>query len=180
MTRYIIHNTGYIEVNCSLTPLKDMYRIGMQMSLPKNFDKISFFGRGPHENYIDRKLSAKLGIYSGKVKDFLGNYVNPQENANHMDVRWASLTDEKGMGIKFESSCKNLLNISAWPYSIYDLEEADHIHRLPTRDFIMFNIDYMQCGIGNDLSGYSSLKEEYKINKNVKYDYGFIIYKCDN
>lgn len=177
MTRYIIHNAGYIEVNCSLTPLKDMYRIGMQMSLPKNFDRISFFGRGPHENYIDRKLSAKLGIYSGKVKDFLGNYVNPQENANHTDVRWTSLTDEKGMGIKIESSYKNLLNISAWPYSIYDLEQADHIHRLPERDFIMLNIDYMQCGIGNDLSGYPSLKEEYKINKNIKYDYGFIIYK---
>jgi beta-galactosidase len=174
-TIYTIDSDGAITVEHSITPKKDMYRIGMQVALPSRFNVLAWFGRGPHETYSDRKTGAKIGIYKGSVKEMAHNYMRPQENGNRTDVRWASLTDAEGRGIMVEDASGNLLNVSAWPYSMEDLEKAGHIHELPERDFTTFNIDYMQCGVGGDLPGVAVVHDEYKIQKDKTYKYSFKI-----
>ena len=120
----------------------------MQMALLNQFDKMTWYGRGPHENYWDRNTGAAVGLYSGQVEDLIHDYVRPQENANRTDVRWVSFTDKDGIGLL--AVAMPLLSISAWPYSTEDLERARHINELPRRDSITVNLDYRQMGVGGD------------------------------
>jgi beta-galactosidase len=175
ITIYRINSKGEIEVRHSITPKKDMYKIGMSLQLPNKYSSLTWFGKGPHENYIDRNTGAKIAIHSGEVKSLIHNYMRPQENGNHTEVRWASLTDNNGQGIYINHLNENLLNINAWPYSLKDLELAQHIHELPEREFNTLNIDYVQCGVGGDLPGVANLHEAYKIHKNMGYEYAFTI-----
>ncbi len=147
----------------------------MQMHLPNSFSQLSFFGKGPHETYIDRKNGAKLGIYTGQVEEFVHDYMRPQENGNLTEVRWAELTNSKGEGIRIEDLGGTLLNVSAWPYSQDDLNEANHIHELPKRDFVTFNIDLVQRGVGGDLPGMINLHDAYILHKDREYRYSFTI-----
>jgi len=101
-----------------------------------------------HENYEDRKTSAAVGLYSARVDELIHDYVYPQENGNRTDVRWVSVTDSEGKGFKITDVEGNFLNFSAWPYTLKDLEKAEHIHELPRREEITFNIDYRQRGVG--------------------------------
>jgi beta-galactosidase len=172
-TLYTINSAGEVEVTHSLTPCKNMYKIGMAMALPEQYDYLSWYGRGPHENYIDRNTGAKIGIYSGRVKDLIHQYMRPQENSNRTDVRWLSLLDSNKQGVFIEGIHGTKLNISAWPYSLEDLESAKHIHELPQRAFMTLNIDYMQCGVGGDFPGVANVHEEFKIQKNKNYTYSF-------
>ncbi|MHC4159034.1 MAG: beta-galactosidase small subunit [Planctomycetota bacterium] len=151
-TTYTIYGTGDVIVNNSLKPenlkVPEMPRFGMQMAIPGRFSTMTWFGRGPHETYEDRKTGAAVGLYSGPVEDLIHDYVRPQENANRTDVRWLALTDEDGFGLLAVGL--PLLSVSAWPYSMEDLESAKHIHELPRRDTITVNLDYKQMGVGGD------------------------------
>lgn len=177
ITEYIINSEGQISVRHVITPLKDMYRIGMTMSMPCDYDNLTWFGRGPQENYVDRNTGARISIYSGKIEELIHNYMRPQENGNRTDVRWVSIANNDGNGIFIGGEGGTLLNISAWPYSQEDLEKAKHLYELPKRDFNTFNIDYMQCGVGGDLPGVANLHDEFKIHKNKTYEYNYVISK---
>lgn len=176
---YTFKADGTINVEHSITPRKDMYRIGMQAALPKQYDTMTWYGRGFHETYEDRKTGARVGIYKGKANELISSYMRPQENGNRTDVRWASVTDGNGRGIMIEDAYGTLLNVSMWPYSMEDLDRAAHIHELPHRDFVTLNIDYRQCGVGGDLPGVAALHDQYKLHKGKTYRYGFTIKKAD-
>ncbi|UCF42931.1 MAG: beta-galactosidase, partial [Planctomycetota bacterium] len=120
----------------------------MQMGIPGRFNNMTWYGRGPHENYWDRKTSAAVGVYSGRVQDLIHNYVRPQENGNRTDVRWVTLTGDDGLGLLVVGM--PLLSVTAWPYTMEDLERARHINELPERDTIALNLDYKQMGVGGD------------------------------
>jgi beta-galactosidase len=124
---------------------------------------------------LDRKTSGALGIYTGKVDKLIHNYVKPQENGNRTDVRWAALTNEENIGLFVSDIGGTHLSISAWPYSLEDLESATHPYDLPTREFITFNIDYKQCGVGGDIPAMAMLHEKYKLKKGEDYSYTFRI-----
>ncbi|UCD01393.1 MAG: DUF4981 domain-containing protein [Promethearchaeota archaeon] len=171
---YIIYSTGEIVINNTFEPKKDLIRFGMQMSIPKEFNKISWFGRGPHETMFDRKTGAPIGIYSTIIENFIHNYVRPQENANRTDVRWVTFTNANESGVYIADIGSTYLNISAWPYTMEDLEEADHINELPRRENITINIDYKQQGVGGDRIGILDVREEYKLKKNKKLNYCFL------
>ncbi|TFG20179.1 MAG: DUF4981 domain-containing protein [Promethearchaeota archaeon] len=171
--RYTIHNNGEIEVSCSYTPKKRMIKMGMTAQIPITFSNVKWFGRGPHENYEDRKTGAAIGLYELPISEFIHNYVRPQENSNRCDVRWASFTNEEGNGIKFVGG--NPFNLSAWPYSLEDLESAKHINELPEHDFITVNIDHKQEGVGGDDSWGAPVHKQYQIPKNIEYKYSFRI-----
>jgi len=150
-TVYTIFGGGEIIIHNSLKPgkeLPNLPRFGMQMAIPEEFNLMTWMGRGPHESYWDRKTGAPVGIYSGFVEDQIHQYVRPQENGNKTDVRWVSLTNDKDIGLLAIGI--PLLSISAWPYSMKDLEKARHINELPNRDFITVNLDYKQMGVGGD------------------------------
>ncbi|MFX1242067.1 MAG: glycoside hydrolase family 2 TIM barrel-domain containing protein [Promethearchaeota archaeon] len=172
---YTVYSTGEIMINNTFTPRKDLIRFGMQMSIPKEFNRMSWFGRGPHETMFDRKTGAPIGIYSGFIEDLIHNYVRPQENGNRTDIRWVNFTNENDKGIFITDIGSNYLNVSAWPYTMEDLEKARHINELPKRENITINIDCKQQGVGGDRIGILDVREEYKLKKNKQLHYCFLI-----
>ncbi len=150
---YTVYGSGEVLINNTLNPGKDLPelpRIGMQMEMPGEFSTMRWFGRGPQESYQDRKTGYAIGIYEENVYHPEHVYVRPQENGNKTDVRWASWTNKNGFGLM--AIGQPLINASAWPYTMADLEKAQHINELPARDTITVNIDYGQTGVGGDTS----------------------------
>ena len=127
--------------------LPDLFRIGMQMAVSAEFDEIEYYGKGPHETYVDRQLGAKIAHYQSSVEDFGTPYIDPQENGNRMGVRWIQFTNAEGAGLHITG---DRINASAWPYSQEDLDAAKHTYDLPRRDFNFIRLDYGQTGLGGD------------------------------
>jgi beta-galactosidase len=156
---YIITGDGKIEVVSSFETKKeklpDMPRFGLRWELPVNFDNLKYYGRGPHENYVDRNRSAFIGIFSGKVADQYFNYVRPQENGYKTDVRWFELRNENGMGIRV--SGKPLIGFSTLHNLIedFDMENMDdyrHTNDVVKKDGVFICTDLKMMGVAGDNS----------------------------
>jgi len=164
-TIYTVYGNGDIIIDSTFTPvgdnLPDLPRFGMQMAVPGRFNKFTWLGRGPHETYWDRKTGAAFGLYSGHVNNIIHRYVRPQENGNRSDVRWMALTDREGVGLVAVGM--PAIDVSAWPFTMQDLEKAKHIHELPQRDTITVNLDYKQMGVGGDDSWGARTHSEYTL-----------------
>jgi len=174
-SNYRIYGNGEIIVENIFTPSKNMLKFGMQMSISNQYNKITWYGRGPHENYWDRKTGAPVGLYSCNVDDFKFDYVRPQENGNRCDIRGITFTNENGLGIA--AIGLPLISVSAWPYTEDDLENAEHVNELPKRETITINLDYKQRGVGTGLQldafrGTPTIKK-YRLEKNKPYKYCF-------
>jgi len=174
-TTYTIYGNGDILIENKFTPSKNMIRFGMQMAISGEFNRMTWFGRGPHETMLDRKTGAAVGIYSGFVKNLIHPYIRPQENGNRTDVRWVAMTNIEGSGILISDLGGTNLSISAWPYTMKDLEEAKHNHDLPQREHITLNVDYKQQGVGGDLPALALLHSKYKLKAKIEYKYCFCI-----
>jgi beta-galactosidase len=151
---YTIYGSGDVVVDTHVVPGSDLPplpRIGLQMRLPGQYEAFSWYGRGPHETYADRKLGAKVGVYSGTVDDQYVPYVVPQENGNKTDVRWVTLTNEDGVGLLAVGM--PLLNASAHHFTTEDLTQAAHTYELTWQDDVTLNLDYAQSGLGNESCG---------------------------
>jgi beta-galactosidase len=178
-TRFEVDTKGAVRVTMSLNPigkLPELPRFGMQLAVPANFNKISYYGRGPHENYSDRNSSALVSRYQTNIEQFIHNYTRPQENGNRTDVRWLALTDEKGMGLLFVG--QPTMSVSAWPYSQEDLNQSSHINELPRRSSNTVNIDAVQMGVGGDDSWGALPHPQYSITP-VERKYSFTIEPLD-
>jgi beta-galactosidase len=172
---YTIYGNGDIVVESFFEPgmeLPNLPRFGMQMGIPGEFSTMTWYGRGPHESYWDRKSGAAVGIYSGSVREQIHAYIRPQEVGNKTDVRWVTLTNEEGAGLRITGL--PLLSISAWPFSMSDLERADHTFDLNFRNFVTLNIDYKQMGVGGDNSWGARPHPEYTLPAKP-YNYSFRI-----
>ena len=167
---YNIYGNGVIIIRNEFTPIQRMIRFGMQTSLPKEYNKMTWYGKGPHETMFDRKTGAAIGIYSDSIENLIHPYVRPQENGNRTDVRWVMMTNNNGNGLLISDVGGTKLSVSAWPYSMEDLESAKHNHELPSREFITFNIDYKQCGVGTFW-----YHRKYMLEGNKKYSYTFLL-----
>ena len=172
---YTVYGDGNIVIKSSIKPSINMARFGMQLTVKNEFNQLTWFGRGPHETMLDRKTSGAIKIYSGKVDELIHNYIRPQENSNRTDVRWAALTNKESVGLFVSDIGGTYLSISAWPYSLEDLELAKHTYDLPKREFITFNIDYKQQGVGGDIPALASLHKKYILKSNEEYSYTFRI-----
>lgn len=167
---YKIHGNGKIDIESSLDlkqgKLPDMPRFGMRWELPVNFDNLKYFGRGPHENYIDRKSSAFVGLYESKVADQYFNYVRPQENGYKTEVRWFELKNENGIGIKV--SGENLLGFSTLHNPIEDFDQENHgdyrhTNDIVKKDGVFITTDLMMMGVAGDNSWGAKPYEEYAV-----------------
>jgi len=170
---YRIFGSGDVLVDAEYkpnAPLPELPRFGMQMAMPGGFSKMTWLGRGPHETYWDRKTGAAVGLYAGSVADALHPYARPQENANRTDVRWLAMTNADGAGLLAVG--RPLLSISAWPYTMKDLESARHTNELPRRDTVTVNLDYKQTGVGGDNSWGARTHAQYTL-VNRAYVYSF-------
>jgi beta-galactosidase len=143
------------------------------MVLPKDYKNIKYYGRGPHENYSDRKASALLGLYNTTPQDMeTEHYVRSQSMGNREDVRWISLTDGQHKGIKI--SAKNNLNFSALHFSDIDIAATTHDFELNgiRKPEIYLNLDCIQQGLGNASCGPRPLPQ-YIIPVNTPISYSF-------
>ncbi len=135
-------------------------RVGVSMALPPGYETLTWYGRGPHENYRDRLLSAAVGVYSGAVSDQLYPYIMPQESGNKTEVRWAALTNAAGEGLLVYGA--PTLELSAHHYTAQDLTNAQHTIDLQPRPETILNLDYAQGGLGNGSCGPGVL-EQYQL-----------------
>ncbi len=156
---YSFYGDGRVDVSYRFNPekfdLPEMPRLGVKFRIAKQFDNVTWFGRGPGENYVDRKSAAFVGKYSMKAGEMVFPYIRPQETGNRCDVRWAELRDKKGNGIRITGS--PVFDFTAHHYEISDLDPGEkkaqrHATDLKERDFVNIFVDYMQMGVGGDTS----------------------------
>ena len=153
-TTYTIYGTGDLLLATQFTPLRalpELPRVGLELLLPACFEHVQWYGRGPHENYVDRMESALVGVYAGTVKQQYVPYLRPQENGNKADVRWAALLDAHGLGLLAVGM--PLLNFSAHHYTTDDLTQARHPHELTRIPQTVLHLDYRQAGLGSNSCG---------------------------
>ena len=149
-----------------------MPKFGMRMRLPADFTHIEYYGRGPWENYPDRKCSAFLGRYTMPLSEFETEYIHPQDNGCRTDVRWFNISDgKKTLCIEgYQPLC-----IRAWDYGEEDLEKAAHPHEIQRGRFVNLNIDLNVHGVGGiDTWGQRTLPQ-YTIDGNKPHQYSFIL-----
>lgn len=172
---YRVYPDGRLYVFHSAVPTKGMLRFGYQMTMDKSMEYITWYGRGPKPTYIDRKLGSKIDLYKSSVTDFEYRYMRPQESSNRCDVRYFTLTDKNGFGIKVNAYYDNPINFSAYHYTTDGLEKATHINDIPYEDITTVNIDHRQLGVGGDLPGQAFVREPYTMPKGQKQEYSFVI-----
>ena len=172
---YTINRQGELMVSHQVIPRRDMFRIGFTTRIQGGFSTFRWYGKGPHENYIDRCEGAQTAVHQGDISELYHLYMRPQENGNRTGIRWLQVHDQEGKGFRVTDQGGEFLHFSAWPFSQEDLEAARHIHELKFGDFITVNIDLKQRGVGGDLPGMAALHEEFKIPKNKKYSLTFTL-----
>ena len=178
--RYRVTGDGDITVEVRFAPaarnLPEIPRIGMTMVLPAEFKLVKWFGRGPQDNYIDKKTAAFVGIYSAAVPGTLIPYVSVQEYGNRTDVRWAAITDEGGAGLLVTGLPQ--FDFSAIPYTAEDLTNEKRGDKHPAdvakREATVLSLDYGQMGVGGDDSWGAMTHPQYKLGVH-EYDYAFRI-----
>ena len=172
---YGINSVGDIKVEADYRPTQAdiplIPKFGMRMRLTSDFDKVEYYGRGPWENYPDRKLGYDIGHYTMPLADFQVDYVRPQDNGNRCDVRWLTLSSD-GCSMRIDGG--QALCIRAWDYGEENLN-VKHPYELKRGDFVNLNIDLNIHGVGGaDTWGKRTLPE-YTIDGNQSYHYSFVI-----
>jgi beta-galactosidase len=148
--KYMISGTGEITIEHSVIPDGDMAswlpRIGLEWILDRSLVNAGWYGRGPQENYPDRKSGYKIGNYKSTVEEMYEPYLIPQDYGLRTDNRWVRMTDSNGTGLEFSGN--RLFNFSAQPYSSDNLTKAVYTYQLEPFDGITFNFDYATSGVG--------------------------------
>lgn len=189
---YLIDRDGKIKLTHQFkknTPdLAELPRMGVNLILPSEYSNVEYYGRGPWENYIDRKTAAFVDVYKAKVADFYVPYIRPQENGNRTDVRWASFTNEAGNGILIKAVDKiefgahhNLNQDFEWKNPLNIQSQADqsdvvnfHTTDIKPRKLVSVNIDFMQMGVGGDNTWGARTHEKYRMH-NTEYEYSYYL-----
>lgn len=175
---YTVWANGELEVDYNLTKgeeIPEMLRVGLQCESVNTISDITYYGRGPWENYSDRNASAMIGVYKTTPSEMEYDYVVPQENGNRTDVRWIALKNKYRGGIQIIGS--EPLSVSVWETSQAGLEKAKHINEIENlKDGLTLNIDHIQTGLGgtDSWSMKSRPYENVRLLKN-NYSYSFTI-----
>ena len=182
---YTLTAEGEVVVRQQLTVDKEakisqLPRYGMQLQMPKQYDEVTYYGRGPVENYCDRNSSEFIGIYNNKVADEYYPYVRPQESGNHTDVRWFRVQDKQGRGLEFYSNAP--MEASALNFLTEDLDDGmskdnkidRHSGDLVERPLTQVHIQQRQMGLGCVNSWGAWPRQEYMLPYQ-NYDFTFVI-----
>lgn len=179
---YVINNEGAIKVTQKMTTDKkvkvsNMFRFGMQMQMPRSFETIEYYGRGPIENYIDRNHCTNLGIYRQSVTEQFYSYIRPQENGTRTDIRWWRMINKAGNGIEVVAASP--FSASALHYTIESLDEGwskqqGHSPEVEEADLTNLCIDKIQAGLGCVNSWGSIALPEYQVPYQ-DYEFTFIL-----
>lgn len=155
----------------------ELPRLGMRMIFGEDYKDFTYYGRGPWENYSDRKESSFVGLYEQSTFEQLFPYVRPQESGNKSDVRWLELTNDEGIGVRVEGL--QPLSVSAMPYRSEDLDpgltkKQMHYSDIEPRREVVLHVDLAQRGLGGDDSWGAEPHEAYRLMAD-SYSYGYII-----
>lgn len=172
---FTITSDGSILVESSFTARKELERFGFQVSLPKEFQQVTYYGLGPQETMPDRLLGAHVARFKTTVDQLNHQYVRPQENGNRSQVRWMNIHAESGNGIAIKHAGEQLFNFSVWPYTQDQLADATHIHELVKADLITLNIDLLQKGVGGDIPAAGKPHDEYRLLPGETFKFSFVI-----
>jgi len=182
-TQYTIFGNGMVKVLNSLVSqdekLPVIPRVGMKMQIPFAYENIDFFGRGPMENYWDRKACAFVGKYHQTVKEQYTPYVRPQDNGHKTDIRWFALSNNSGNGLLVVAD--SLIEFTALNNPREDFDAGidknvnlKHINDIKTRDLVELHIDFKEMGLGGDNSWGARPHKEYNLYPSAKgYQFGF-------
>ncbi len=174
---YTAYTDGQVKVDATFTTPEHVVlpRYGLEMHLVPGLENVEYYGYGPMENYRDRRSSARLGRYSTTVSNMEERYVRPESMGNREDVRWLTITDNKGMGVKVTSL--DGMNFSAQHYDDMDLvKNVTNYHELPRikKAETVLTLDAAQLGLGNASCGPGPLKQ-YELLPNHDYTLSFMI-----
>ena len=163
---FIIAGDGKMTIRHRVNPEGTMPlwlpRIGLTLTLDKNLNRIDWYGRGPQENYPDRKTGYRIGCYHSTIQDMYEPYLIPQDHGLRTDNRWVRLTDSQGAGLQF--SMNELFNFNTYPYSTDNLTKATYTYQLQEQDGFTFNLDYATSGVGCTARG---IFEAYRVAPQV-------------
>ena len=182
---YTLQADGSIVVRQQLkadreAKVPNLFRYGMQLQMPAEYNVIEYYGRGPIENYIDRHSSEFIGIYNNKVADEYYPYVRPQESGNHTDVRWLRVKNQQGRGLEFysnapmETSALNYLTEDLDDGPVKDKKHGRHSGDLEPRPLTQVHIQQRQMGLGCVNSWGAWPRGEYQLPYQ-DYDFTFVI-----
>lgn len=209
--RYTVYANGVMHVgvqyNAAAAGTPDLPRIGMRFRVPEKMDNLEYFGRGPEENYADRKYGTNVGHYKNSVSGEYFPYVRPQETGHHTDTRWLALSRSKGAGLLIDAD--DIIEFNALHNSVEDFDseestrpyqwknystedpknDADakniipkqtHINDITEQPFVEVNVDFRMMGLGGDDSWGADVYEQYKIAADKDYSYGFTLVPMKN
>ena len=164
-----LHTEGTDEVLATFTchgSLPPLPRLGLRFRIPADYSHIEYYGRGPWDNYPDRKTSALVGRYFSTVSEQYTHYPRPQDNGNHEDCSYVKLSTDNGQSITFKASGSEPFSFSALPYSVEDIQAAKHDYELKPSGYVDLHIDCAVLGLGNSSCGPGVLKK-YSIDSTI-------------
>lgn len=176
---YTISGDGSVKVNNQVNSTKPdlvVARMGIRMFLNKQFDQFSYFGRGPMENYSDRKLAFDISLYKSTVKEQLTPYEKPMECGNHEDVKWVAVKNTAGNGIVVKSAITPL-QVSALPYSDEELEKVEYKIDLPQSNKTVLCVSHLTLGVGSNGCGPIPLEPYRVYAKPTTFSYEIKLFK---
>ena len=152
---YKVDGEGRVVMDISGVPAgehpRTLPRIGLELELPKYLEHVVWYGRGPGESYRDSKQANRVGVYEKTVRELHTPYIHPQENGNRTDVRWVTITDERGTGLMVVG--QPTLNFSAHYYTVEQLDAARHTYELVENDAVTLHLDHVHHGLGSASCG---------------------------
>lgn len=182
IVQYTIHAAGNVEVNVKMKAgakqFPEMPRFGMKVLLNSEFDKVTWFGRGPFDNYWDRNYAADVDLYRMDVGSLFFPYARAQESGYRTDVRWMALQNKDGLGLM--AAGKPHISTGVLHFNMERLEfdrkapENNHGGSISNEEFIWWNIDYKQMGVGGDNSWGAKTHAEYLLPYR-DYEYSFML-----
>ncbi|MBW4080685.1 glycoside hydrolase family 2 TIM barrel-domain containing protein [Paenibacillus sp. S150] len=178
LLQYEIAPDGSVNITQELNPgiagLPEIPEFGLLFELDGQLDTVSWYGKGPHENYWDRQTGAKLGLYTGQVSEQFVPYLRPQECGNKTGVRFASLTEgAHGGGFHLEGSLP--IEVNVLPWTPEELEASDHTYKLTPSAKSVLRVNYKQMGVGGDDSWGAPTHEEFTLPANRPYSLRFTL-----
>ncbi|MBQ7598565.1 MAG: DUF4981 domain-containing protein [Clostridia bacterium] len=179
MITYTVYPDGRVDVTHSGTATKDMLRFGLQFALPDAFDSVAWYGRGPHENYCDRKTGARIARFEMSVEELEHHYMRPQENGHRTDVRALTIAAKDGKTLRLTAKGETPFCFNCFKYTLDELDAATHIHTLAHKPMTTVCIDLTQRGVGGDMPGSATLRDPYIMHKGTHYSHAFTLEVLD-
>lgn len=175
--KYDVLSNGEVQVTERFYPgsssLSEIPLVGTMMTLPNSFDRFSWYGRGPYENYIDRKLASDVGVYSKTVDENFFPYIQPQETGNHVETDWVKIVNQNNIGILIAG---DKFEFSALRYTPFEMESKLHPYELVKNVNTILNINYKQMGVGGDNSWGALPHDEFLMRPTSAYSYSYHIF----